>query len=154
MANTGSAGRGILRTSVVATIIVAFRHSKARPAYCFQKDLPVFVAEQTQGIKPKLRRNPTHLALQWQRFIDPGVYASIADLFRKLGVSRARVTQVLRLLELPPEVLDTLAALGNPLASPIVTERGLRPLVALPPEEQWSRIECMVGQPGTTESDH
>lgn len=44
-----------------------------------------------------------------------GECASRADLARKLGVSRARVTQVLGLLELKPEVVE---ALGDPLSTP------------------------------------
>ena len=43
-----------------------------------------------------------------------GECASRADLARKLGVSRARVTQVLKLLGLAPEVLGTIAARGDP----------------------------------------
>lgn len=62
--------------------------------------------------------------------------ASQADLARQLGVSRARVTQVLGLLELAPEVLEAIVGLGDPLSTPVVTERSLRPLLKLPVEEQ------------------
>ncbi|GAB4326156.1 MAG: hypothetical protein Kow0059_22530 [Candidatus Sumerlaeia bacterium] len=73
-----------------------------------------------------------------------GNCSSPADLARKLGVSRARVTQVLRLLRLAPEVLKRIAALGDPLPSPIVTERRLWPIVNLPAVEQRQRGEAIL----------
>ena len=102
----GSSRRGKLRTFVIADIAVVLRHPKARPAYCFPQDLPVFIAEQTQGTKPKLRRNPNHLALELRRALDEGRANSKADLARHLGVSRAHVTQVLRLLCIAPEAKE------------------------------------------------
>jgi hypothetical protein len=81
-------------------------------------------------------RNPVILAQEWQQALAKGEYASPADLARHIGVSRARVTQILRLLKLSPEALEEVVALGDPLPSPIVTERSLRPLVDLPIEEQ------------------
>ncbi|GIW09430.1 MAG: hypothetical protein KatS3mg061_0487 [Dehalococcoidia bacterium] len=51
-------------------------------------------------------------------------------------MTRARVTQVLGLLALAPEVVHAIAALGDPLPQPIVSERLLRPLLTLPVGEQ------------------
>ena len=65
-----------------------------------------------------------------------GKYSSQTALARKLGVSRVRVTQVLNLLRLAPEVLEKIAGLGDPLTSPIVTERNLRPIIKLQPKKQ------------------
>lgn len=53
--------------------------------------------------------------------LSAGECASRADLARKLGMTRARVTQVLGPLDLAPEVVEALAALGDPLPKPIVT---------------------------------
>jgi ParB-like chromosome segregation protein Spo0J len=44
--------------------------------------------------------------------IDEGQAASRAELARRLGVSRARVTQMLRLLTLDPSVIDAIVQLG------------------------------------------
>ncbi|MBI4311117.1 MAG: hypothetical protein HY681_04975 [Chloroflexi bacterium] len=44
------------------------------------------------------RRNPLALAEEWQQLLDTGQVGSRAALARKLGVSRAHVTQTLRLL--------------------------------------------------------
>ncbi len=71
------------------------------------------------------------LAQEWQQILGTGSHASPAALARHLGVSRARVTQVLRLLSLSPEVQHALIALGDPLTSPCITERKLRPVVYL-----------------------
>jgi len=67
--------------------------------------------------------------------------ASRAELARKLGVSRARVTQVLGLLMLSPGVLRRIRALGDPLDGHVITERQLRPLVRRKPEEQELCLE-------------
>ena len=91
-------------------------------------------------------RNPIYLAREWQKALEDGDCPSKAALARELGVSRARVTQVLRLLRLDPEVLDAISALGDPLPSPIVTERRLRPIVDLPPEEQRQRIVALIAE--------
>ncbi len=88
-------------------------------------------------IKPvRTYRNPVCLAREWKKAMESGKYASQTALARELGVSRVRVTQVLRLLRLAPEVQEKIADLGDPLTSPIITERKLRPLVSLPRDEQ------------------
>lgn len=68
--------------------------------------------------------------------LDNGGCASRADLARQIGVTRARVTQVLGLLDLAPQVLEAIVGLGDPLSEPVVSERSLRPLLNLPAEEQ------------------
>ena len=73
-------------------------------------------------------RNPVFLALEWKE----GKLPSQTALARELGVSRVRVTQVLRLLRLAPEINEKVAGLGDPLTSSTMTERKLRPLVNLP----------------------
>jgi hypothetical protein len=65
-----------------------------------------------------------------------GPYASAAELARTLGISRARVIQALSLLRIHPEVLQQIAALGDPLRAPIVTERKLRDVSGLSSAEQ------------------
>jgi hypothetical protein len=49
-----------------------------------------------------------------------------AELARRLGVSRARVTQWLELLELPEQVLREAEALGDNWEHRLVTKRVLR----------------------------
>jgi len=71
-------------------------------------------------------RNSVFLAREWQKALETGEYLPQAALARELGVSRVRVTQVLCLLRMAPEVLDKIDGFGDPLTSPIVTERKLR----------------------------
>ena len=73
--------------------------------------------------------------------MENGECSSQAELARRLGVSRARVSQVLRFHRLDPEVLKTLNALGDPLSSPIVTERMLNEIINLPEEKQRQRVK-------------
>ncbi len=75
------------------------------------------------------------MAQEWQEMLN-GENCAPADSARQLGVSRARVTQVLRLLRLAPDVFQQMAELGDPLPTPIITERILRPIVDLSPDDQ------------------
>jgi DNA-binding transcriptional regulator LsrR (DeoR family) len=51
---------------------------------------------------------------------------SRADLARKLGLSRARVTQMLNLLKLPEELIREIEELGDYWDRQLITERKLR----------------------------
>lgn len=62
----------------------------------------------------------------------------------ELGVTRARVTRILRLLDLAPEVLEAVVGLGDPLSDPVVTERSLRPLLRLSAEEQGCALASIA----------
>ncbi|MCK5036231.1 MAG: hypothetical protein KAS73_10090 [Candidatus Sabulitectum sp.] len=46
-----------------------------------------------------------------------------AELARKLGISRARVTQMLNLLKLPEELKEEIEAMGDNWDRRLVTER-------------------------------
>ena len=76
-------------------------------------------------------RNPIYLAKEWRRVLDSGHCSSPATLARHLQVSRARVTQVLILLKLAPEVEEMIYSLGDPISSQMVAERRLRPLLGM-----------------------
>ncbi len=49
-----------------------------------------------------------------------------ADLSRKLGISRARVTQILNLLKLPEELIREVEEMGDYWDRRLATERMLR----------------------------
>jgi len=91
-------------------------------------------------------RNPIYLAREWRRALECGEYLSPSALARQLKVSRARVTQILNLLQLSPEVVEMISSLGDPLGSPIISERRLRPLLALNAEQQKTQVEIMLQQ--------
>ena len=86
-------------------------------------------------------RNPIWLARGWRRALDDGDYTSAAAIARHLKVSRTRVTQLLNLLKLTPEVIEMIFSLGDPLRHPIVTERKLRPLHI---KQQTEQVKIML----------
>ena len=89
-------------------------------------------------------RNPLYLAMEWQRALDSGQCESLSALARHFKVSRARVTQIMNLLSLSPEVIDIIHSLGDPINSHVVAERRLRPLLSLPDGEQAKQIKALL----------
>ncbi len=124
---TGSPNRSIRRT---------FQAIFEMPAAPFNHNL--------FKISKRRYRNPISLAREWRKAIDEDKYACPAALARQLRVSRARVTQVLNLLKLAPEVIDIISLVGDPLKSPCISERKLRPLLCLAPEEQAKQIRILL----------
>ena len=75
--------------------------------------------------------------------IKTGQAKSEADLARKLGVSRVRVNQIIRLLKLDTQIVKQIEKLGDPLSSQIITERILRPYIGLPFKKQKEILQIM-----------
>jgi hypothetical protein len=117
----------------------------SRLAYHFEGTRPPSLCQSQAAprLTAKAVRNPVVLAREWQATLSSGTCSSRADLARKLGVTRARVTQVLALLDVAPEVVHAIAALGDPLPRPIVTERMLRPLLKLPVDRQMAGLQAI-----------
>ena len=90
--------------------------------------------------KWKQYRNPVALALEWQSQLDGDGHGSRSRLARKLGVSRARVSQVLSLLKLSPTAKRLCIQLDDPAPVRVVNERKLRSLADLSPEQQVNMI--------------
>jgi hypothetical protein len=84
------------------------------------------------------------LAREWREAIEKGQYKSQADLARKKGISRARVTQVLNLLKLDAEVQEMVVSLGDPLPSGSVTERKLRGFSSISVGQQKQKLEILL----------
>ena len=89
-------------------------------------------------------RNPIFLAREWRISLDNGEYQSLADLARHLEVSRARVTQIMNLLKLSLEVVEMISSSGHPLRSSILSERKLRPLLALTADQRKTQVKIML----------
>ena len=68
--------------------------------------------------------------------IDNDHVKNLSNLASQLGISRARVTQILNLLKLDSLIIQELEKLGDPLKSKIITERMLRPYVNKSSKEQ------------------
>lgn len=87
------------------------------------------------------------LAHRLQRAIDAGEYKDRAEIARQLALTRARVTQILDLLLLAPDIQEELIFLERVDGQEPLTERALRPVVSTPSWEeqrrQWSKL---IGQ--------
>lgn len=71
------------------------------------------------------------LAFQIEQAIHDGRAESYADVARRIGMTRARVAQLTKLLRLPTEILETLLLSDSRRVSSL-TERQLRPIAAVP----------------------
>lgn len=89
-------------------------------------------------------RNPIFLAREWAEAMDGGNFPSQRAFARAIGLSHARVSQVLGLLRLCPAAREALDALGDPLYSRKVTERKLRPMIKLSAKSQQSIIKKIL----------
>ncbi|RJP17758.1 MAG: hypothetical protein C4529_14085 [Deltaproteobacteria bacterium] len=70
-------------------------------------------------------------AIEWQALLESGKIASQAEIARHEGVTRARVTQVLGMLRLAPEIREIILSMPAIAHRPPVTERMLRPISAI-----------------------
>ncbi|MBN1672766.1 MAG: hypothetical protein JXR37_17110 [Kiritimatiellae bacterium] len=81
-------------------------------------------------------------AMEWRRDLDKGEAPDQATVAKREGVSRARVTQVLMLLRLAPDIQESILRLPGSLNPPRPPERALRPIALLEdPEEQTAAFE-------------
>ncbi len=95
-------------------------------------------------------RNPVVLAKELQAALHSGDGRRPSDLAAELGVSRARMTQLLRVLRLSPGVLATIEQLGDLWPTRIVGEHTLRDLVDLPDERQLDILKSLIERDSST----
>lgn len=146
----GSPRRGKIRTilpvAIVASQRVANGPNPPQLAYHFPgTPRPALSAAVADDESPGQHRNPVAVAREWQAAL---ARSTRAELARSVGVSRARVSQVLRLLDLAPGVLDAVEALGDPLGQPGISERRLRLLFGMSPDEQEYALSSLLDAAG------
>ena len=94
--------------------------------------------------KPTRAARLLAFAHKLQAAIDKGEYRDQADVARQLGVSRARVTQLLDMTLLAPDIQEQVLCQDKPLGHGRVRERSLRDVLRLESWEDqrrlWSRI--------------
>ena len=81
------------------------------------------------------RAHPFLLAQSWRRELDHDVRLTKAGIAAREGISRARVTQVMNLLQLPAEIRAGLLKPPASLGIHSFSERSLRALVSCRDEE-------------------
>lgn len=89
-------------------------------------------------------RNPIFLAREWAEAMKAGGFTTRRAFAKAIGMSHARVFQMLGLLDLGPGVLQRLEALGDPLHSRAITERKLRPITMLTEKAQEAGLKKML----------
>ncbi len=90
-------------------------------------------------LKPKPQRIPKtprvaellRKAMEWKGLLESGEGVTQADIARREGLSRARVTQIMCLLNLAPEIKKYILSMPEEVRRPVVTERSLRPITKL-----------------------
>ena len=103
-------------------------------------------AERRASIKAHLDR-----ARDFARRLDEDEAESAAGLARDEGLSRARVSQLLRLLRLAPAIHAEIDDVDSP--RPMLKEKVLRKLPSLPsPETQVARFDELLAQTGARSS--
>lgn len=103
-----------------------------------EADQVVRVVPLTQGDfkpppKPKTPRIAELLrkAMEWRRQVDAGEVRNQAEIACREGITRARVTQVMGMLRLSPEIKEHILSLPEMARRPSITERMLRPVGAI-----------------------
>ena len=80
-------------------------------------------------------------ARHFQHLIDSGQVKNAAQLARNLNLTRARISQILSLLRLAPEILDYIDNLNGDEGQMFLTAKMLLPLAKMPRKEQVGRFE-------------
>jgi hypothetical protein len=71
-----------------------------------------------------------------------------AAIARRKGITRARVTQVMGLLRLAPEIREQVLSLPDTVRRPAITERALRPIAQMEDRRvQLQAFEQLIGSP-------
>lgn len=70
-------------------------------------------------------------AIEWKALIESGKIATQAEIARKEGITRARVTPIMSMLRLTPEIQEQIRALPDTFGPSTVSERKLRPIGAI-----------------------
>jgi hypothetical protein len=68
-------------------------------------------------------------AIEWRRQLDAGEVRTQADIAQREGITRARVTQIMRLLRLAPEFQEQILSMPDITRRSAITERQLRPMI-------------------------
>ncbi len=90
---------------------------------------------------PETRRSsPVELAIKYAEALREPSVVSKAQVARRFGVSRARVCQVLKLIQLDGSILDFLKAAAEDEGADHFTERILRPIAAVQDRNQQVRM--------------
>jgi hypothetical protein len=84
-------------------------------------------------------------AQEWHRQLEAGEVRTQAAIARREGITRARVTQVMGLLRLAPEIQEQVLSLPDTVRRPAINERALRPIAQLESvADQRTRFQALM----------
>ncbi len=69
-------------------------------------------------------------AIEWRRQLDAGEVHNKVEIAQREGITRARVSQVMRLLRLAREFQEQILTMPKTIRKPEITERRLRPILS------------------------
>jgi len=94
--------------------------------------------------------SPIDIALQYSEVLQDPSVTSKAEVARRFGVSRARVCQMLKLLELDQSILEYLKDVADDEGAEHFTERKLRPIASVRNRDQQVKMfnKLIVGENG------
>ena len=118
------------------------------------QDGPPPVTPPPKGRVPRISRLMA-LAIRFDRLIKDGEIEDQADLARLGNVSRARVTQIMNLLQLAPEIQEALLFLPLTVKGrDTIRERHIRPIAAeidwRKQRRLWAPLAAILGCTGRT----
>jgi hypothetical protein len=86
-------------------------------------------------------------AIEWRALLISGHVPNQAEIARRERITRARVTQVLGLLRLAPEIQEQILSMPDVVRRPAVTERALRPIAQLDAGDQPGAFKSLNATP-------
>lgn len=86
-------------------------------------------------------------AQEWRRQLNAGEVENQAAIARREGITRARVTQIMALIRLAPEIQNHVLSLPATAHRSVFTERALRPIAQLDcSSDQRTRFDSLCRQ--------
>lgn len=79
-------------------------------------------------------------AIEWRRQLDAGEVPNQAAITRREGITRARVTQILMLLQLAPAIQERILRMPKTINPSRISERRLRPVALLDARRQHATL--------------
>lgn len=83
-------------------------------------------------------------AIEWQGLLESGEILNQAAISRQEGITRARVTQIMDLLRLAPEIQRHISSMPDAVSRPAITERALRPIAQLDARDQAGAFKSLT----------
>jgi len=114
-----------------------------------ERALIATTVQRAKSTSPRQPRTPRvavllRKALEWQARLESGDIANQAAIASQEGITRARVTQVMALLKLAPEIQQHIRSMPRMRGRPTITERALRSIAQADEQEQKTAFESLL----------